>query len=96
MDIFNTKRVAELEKEVRELKDKNEKLEAHLSSTNDHLSYILEQKASTPDGCIPGEYCRACEFVKPYYHHDYYTLIEGFLCGKGESCSNFIQKKVED
>lgn len=53
---------------------------------------------SMPVDCVRGEWCRSCEFVKSYYEPDfelYGYKIHGptvYICGKGESCPNFIQK----
>lgn len=100
MDIFNRRRVEELEKELANAERKNKNLRTQLEYAEDELRGVLELKTSIPEGCTPGEYCRACEFAKDYYYDSYvygvhHTIIQGTLCGKGQACTNFIQKKTE-
>ena len=59
----------------------------------------MKIRDSVPKDCIVGIYCRGCTFVKEYCYHETFhcgPVITGYYCGKGESCKNFIQKKVED
>lgn len=104
MDIFNRKRVEELEAEVKRLRhielERNNYRE-ELRSTERELERVVNIKDTIPDGCTPGSYCRACEFVKPYYYSNYvfsaghHTVVAGYICGKGELCKNFAQKEIE-
>lgn len=109
MDIFNCKRVKELERtlaqkdeEIDSLERKNKKLKQMLDDTENEMNKILKLKQTIPEDCTPGEYCRACEFAKPYVYHNYAyhsnrrDIITGHLCNKGESCGCFVQKEVED
>lgn len=109
MDIFNRKRVEELELEVKKLKGierERDSFKEELRRTEEELKRVIEIKDSIPGGCTPGSYCQACEFVKPYYYSnhvfsslsyglDYRTTITGYICGKGELCKNFAQKEVK-
>lgn len=105
MDIFNLKKVTELEKEVERLskieRERNE-FERLLREAEQDLQHVLQTKECTPEDCTPGPYCKACEFSKAYYFH-YYTIfggghnkiIEGTLCNKANVCKSFIQKEVK-
>jgi hypothetical protein len=103
MDIFNLKRVEELERELTSEKRKNEELQLQLDYAESSLKNVLEIKETIPDGCFPGEYCRACEFSKDYYYDSYIylylvhnTSIRGTLCNKANVCPNFTQKEIKD
>lgn len=101
MDIFNLKKVEALEDELDELerkfarvKQERDRLEFELNCSTTALKDIQDMQATIPEDCIPGEYCRACEFVKSYFYHNRHALVTGYTCGKGQSCKNFIQKEV--
>lgn len=117
MDIFNRKRVEELEmereellKDVESLKSENSDLRVCLDKAISDLKHILSAKQDIPEDCTPGPWCKECAFGKSwasgyyvtsrYYHRHYHTgydsICSGYLCGKGKSCKNFIQKKVEE
>lgn len=101
MDIFNRRRVAELEKELAQLKDENTDLKHHLDYAESEIKDIMNQKESIPDGCTPGEYCKACVYAKDYLYESYiyncrHTVITGKMCLKGQACPNFIQKETEE
>lgn len=106
MDIFNRKRVEELECELKRLKaievERNSYRDCLIQAEND-LKKILKEKETLPNDCVPGPYCKACEFVKKYdfdyfvygglYSHNHHSIISGYYCGKGGVCNNFIQKE---
>ena len=107
MDIFNKKKIAELEDKLYAMTRKrndlfrmNQKLNDDLTDALTKLEGALAAKESIPCDCTPGSYCGACEFAKPidFYcrSRSYsYPSVEhyGYICTKGESCSNFVQKK---
>lgn len=107
-DIFGRKRIKSMsqelflkDKEISSLKRENTDLRDCLSDTENALKNIIAVKETVPEDCIPGEYCRSCEFVKPfryrnYVYNTYKSNIQGYYCGKGESCKNFIQKEIEE
>ena len=99
MDIFNTKRVKELEEKVRTLQDQKDIIQANLMHTENTLKEVLALKDMIPDDCVKGSYCQACEFSKQYtaYRYDLYGPTEistGYICTKGQSCKNFVQKET--
>lgn len=105
LDIFNRKRVAELEAGLRDLekvRDENSELKSMLVKAEHELKLVLTLKDAIPEGCTPGLYCEACEFAKKYYYHSWgyranrNTMITGTICGKGESCQHFIQKEIKE
>lgn len=109
MDIFNRKQVEELEAEVKRLRGVEQERDGYkreLLRTEEELKRVIKIKDTIPDGCTPGSYCQACEFVKPYYYNNYIygrllygtshnTTITGYICGKGDVCKNFTQKEIE-
>lgn len=105
MDIFNRKRIAELEARLRCLEDvkrENDELKSMLRRAESELKLSLALKDIIPEDCNQGRYCEACAFAKKFNYHAYgyfsghETLISGIMCGKGESCKNFIQKEIEE
>ena len=107
MDIFNRKKIEKLERELRVIKIENEDLRSSLYTAETHLQVLLEIKNSTPEDCTPGPYCKGCDFVKEYHYHNhaygsykssvhYKTRIDGYICGRGNLCKNFVQRKVEE
>lgn len=95
MDLFNKKRVAELEKKNEQLKNDI----CELRSERDHLKLKLSTAVtlheSTPEDCKRGKWCEACEFAKEFHYSSGWVNRTGYFCGKGESCNNFIQKKED-
>ena len=105
MDIFNLKRVEELEREVERLRNvekENDELRRSLSSAEAQMRGLLGLKDDIPEDCTPGSYCNACEFATHYHYHNwgYYTgrntTITGIICGKANVCKNFIQKEIKE
>lgn len=106
MDIFNRKRVSELEKDLRDIESENDRLRRALEDAESTISHLLRLRDSMPEDCVPGTYCQACEFAKKYVYHNYVsgyrfdrcyeTILTGCVCAKGEICNNFIQKKIEE
>lgn len=101
MDIFNRKKVAELEKEVQDLnrllelvKKERDDAQKRVDYLNETLKDVCVVRDDIPADCKPGEYCRACEFVKTYRFSNMYWVATGYTCGKGQSCKNFVQKEV--
>lgn len=97
MDIFNRKRVEELEKELEYTQKELDKYKDKLIYANKQLEEVSELQETIPEGCTKGPWCRACEFVKTYR----YDTVSGFghryfyACSKGKSCENFVQKEIE-
>lgn len=98
MDIFNRNRVEELERKIEKLKCKLSEAESRADSAEKAFNRFSELRNAVPDDCITGDYCKACEFVKEFCYHGYWKgpILTGYYCGKGMSCKNFIQKKVEE
>lgn len=102
MDIFNKKRVEELENELKRLKNVERDLDQYkelLAEAERDLANCLNVKSQLPEDCTPGDYCKACEFSKEYYyrHYSYRThdaIFKGHLCNKANVCKNFTQKEV--
>lgn len=104
-DIFNRKRIEMLERELnvlRNVRNENHELRTQLDDAESRIRRILKLKESMPADCVMGNYCEACSFGKKYYYHQFSlytqrnTTLSGILCGKGESCKNFVQREIED
>lgn len=90
--------------EVRALEQENNDLRVCLDRATVDLERILNAKQTIPEGCTPGPWCKACGFGKAWASHyhakssywidGYDTICSGYLCGKGNSCKNFVQKGV--
>ena len=105
-DIFNRKRVEELERELKGIENENERLRRGLSNAESHISQLLTLRDNVPEDCNPGSYCAACEFGRLYTAyiyvggymsdrcHDYRR--DGYICDKANSCKNFIQKEIKN
>ena len=98
MDIFNLQKVEELEREIASLKHKLREAESRANNAENSLERFLELRDAAPEDCTSGTYCQACEFVKEFCYRGYWNgpILTGYYCGKGASCKNFIQKKVEE
>lgn len=86
-------KISELNGEVTRYKDIVKSLKSDLDS-------ITKLKDATPEDCKQGEWCKACEFVKVYLSRSYFSdglwrTTPRYICGKGESCKNFVQCKEE-
>ena len=107
MDIFNKKKIAELEKTIEDQKKTiarlncdvetissiREDLERDVADAYKKVIDIQNTLDKTPSGCEPGRQCIACEFGKAYYIP---TRRRGYgdyiyICGKAESCQNFVK-----
>ena len=103
MDIFNRKRIEELEYRLKGIEDENDRLRTALDNAEDHINLLLKLKSDIPEDCKPGEYCKVCAFAKEYGYRnrvagfkvdrscDYYS--SGYICRKAVGCKNFIQKE---
>jgi hypothetical protein len=60
------------------------------------LEQIGSVSEKLPEDCVKGPWCQACDFSKTFHYTDYYAgpLRTGYVCGKSESCKNFVQKEV--
>ena len=101
MDIFNRKRVKELERELNTAKNKNEQLHSELAALRLKFEAMGELEESIPEDCVRGPWCESCDFVKTFHYIRHYGLgahdvKTAYVCGKGKSCNNFVQKKYEE
>ena len=91
-------RIEQLEAELREKNRKITILEDQIAAYAHKFEAMQKVANSIPEGCEPGEYCRACEFSAVYHMYDPNTRqIEWVhLCNKAGSCKNFVQRHTED
>lgn len=100
MDIFNKKKVAELERELAATRKSRDEYMRRASDYATEFIAMSELKETIPEDCVRGPWCEACEFVKTFHVSHYYGFVESdvrtaYVCGKGKSCNNFVQKKFE-
>ena len=81
-----------------ELINENAKLLKENSMLRDKLEAIQHMTENTPVDCTPGAWCRACTFAKVYnVPHSYFGGCQAiYICGKGKSCRNFLQRDYEN
>lgn len=101
MDIFNRKRIKELEEKLYDTELERDKYIGKAAELDAKLREIGRLEESVPTDCVKGPWCEACEFVRTfhyrkYYGHSNYSTNCMYVCGKGESCKNFVQRKVEE
>lgn len=109
MDIFNWKRVEELEHQLckmRDIEDENANLRKCLDKATAEITRLLDMQQSVPEDCKRGDWCVSCAFGKEHVsdvhvsvsrHSPGYTYTHrSWLCTKGESCKNFVQKEFKE
>lgn len=102
MDIFNRKRIAELEEKLRDSERSRDRYMVKASELAAKLEEVSKLEETVPEGCVKGPWCQACEFAKTIHFNEYYghssfdTLVTMYVCSKGVSCRNFVQKGATD
>lgn len=99
MDIFNRKKVAELQKTISELRTERDRYQSSIASLENKFEKLGELEETVPEGCVRGPWCKACEFVKTFHHVEYigfgqHTTVTAYACGRGKSCVNFVQMET--
>lgn len=80
--------------ECERLMFENKKLEDQIRDLTAKLNKIQQDINTTPEDCIRGMYCGACEFAKTYHvFTDNYCCSVIYVCGKSETCKNFVERK---
>lgn len=92
MDIFSRKKVRELEDKLRIAERERDDYKSEVYELRDGLKSIEKAIDSTPKDCIRGSWCQACEFGKELTVSGVFRNYTFCVCGKGDSCKNFIQK----
>lgn len=101
MDIFNKRRVRELEARLTGAERERDKYRSKSSELAAKLDEIIKLMESAPTGCAQGPWCKACEFSRSFHYSEYitsgvYGLKVIHVCGKNKSCEHFIQKETAD
>jgi hypothetical protein len=101
MDIFNLKRVEELEEKLHKAERDRDKYMSDLATLKLKFDEMGKLEESTPNDCIKGPWCKACEFVREFHHVEYYgmgnyNITPAYVCSKGVSCNNFVQREVAE
>lgn len=101
MDIFNRKRVKELEKRLFDAERARDRYREDFDIISKKFEAIRQLEESTPSDCVRGPWCRACEFVRSFHYreypsHGYSSLVTAYICSKGDSCKHFTLRKDEE
>ena len=108
MYIFGKKRIAELEKELAEVKktlnnveNERDRYVNDVAELTTKFEVMAELQDAEPVGCVRGPWCKACEFAKEFQHIEHYGFCNykintAYMCSKGKSCQYFVQKEVSD
>ena len=101
MDIFNRKKVQQLEEKLYDTELERDKYIGKAAELDAKLREIGRLEEMVPADCVKGPWCEACEFVRMFHYSKYYGykckgLETIHVCGKGASCKNFVQRKVEE
>ena len=101
-----TRELREKDDEIKRLEQKDSESRATIEELKDTV-FEIQTYYKTPDGCIPGPYCKGCDFKKEFEIMDYSNNYFGFgkyahrfpepikvrVCGKGGICRNFMQSE---
>ena len=74
------------------LKDINIK-NKRIQELEEKLTEYFRLDDATPSDCKRGSWCGACEFGKSIHVAKGFSYIETFMCGKANSCNNFVQRE---
>jgi hypothetical protein len=100
MDIFNRERVAELERKLAVAERDRDNYRVILSDLENALERASNIEKTIPEDCKKGPWCKACEFARGFRYREPasmgYITDTVYVCGKGESCQNFVPKNMED
>lgn len=101
MDIFNNRKVAELERKLLDTEIERNNYKFQTECLIRKLEEVTALNESTPENCTKGPWCKACEFVRTFHYFDYLNPLRHktdivYVCGKGNSCVNFVQKELEN
>ena len=92
--MFSSKKIRELEAELEKKDREINKLKNELDVYRIKVADMEAYSNTTPPDCVRGNWCKACEFVKPYYIRGYLSSYSDtiYVCGKGKSCEHFVPK----
>lgn len=91
-------KIEELKRELLKEQCRNSELAHENDLLTQKLSRANEIESTMPNGCVRGEWCKACSFSKTLHARVYdgygrYSLEHFIVCDKGNSCENFVQKE---
>lgn len=101
MDIFNRKRIEQLEIKLHQTERERDKYLRETIELKSKLEEISKLIDTIPKDCTLGPWCKACEFSRQF-HISSYCGYGNFgtetitICNKGESCKNFVYKEIEE
>ena len=91
-----TQTIEKKDADIARLEAKLAEAESQISKLKNSLIAFKAADYGTPADCHRGSWCGACEFSKEFIipGHGFIGNRTVCFCGKGESCSNFVQKEV--
>lgn len=95
MDIFNKKRVSELQAKIYSLEQKRNDLENQVYILKYKFDEIARLTENRPKDCVVGSWCKACEFSRIFHYGDCFRGSDytATVCVKDESCKHFTPKE---
>ena len=91
LEVENTK----LNRQIKELIDKNAGLRDMIKSLESDVDGLTTLQSTRPNQCVTGEYCKSCIFSKGYTIRKLSGLSYYYVCGKAQSCPEFVQDKED-
>lgn len=93
--------INELRREIIDLECDKKKLKITVNDLENAIDSMTKLTDTIPEDCKQGEWCKACEFVKEYQISQFrgggvWSYVTRYMCGKGESCQHFVQRKEEE
>lgn len=96
MDIFNKKRVEELERQLEEANKELDDLRMWQRVQLQKFEAMEELKEEIPESCTRGPWCKACEFSRVYHYSDSWlrNTKDVWFCNKAHVCKEFTPKEI--
>lgn len=99
--IMSSRSYRDIEQTLYELREDLNRKDNLIDILDQKIKRIEGVKATKPKECVEGDWCKACMFNQAYhiYQHnsgyDPYYDIKVNVCGKGETCPDFIARGTE-
>lgn len=96
MDIYNFKKVAELERKLEEANKELNDLRMWQRVQLQKYEEMAKLKEEIPESCTRGPWCKACEFSKIYHYTDVWfaSVNDVWFCNKANVCKEFTPKET--
>jgi hypothetical protein len=88
------KSIKDKDREIQLLKDDISDKNNFIDELDKKLAACNHAISSTPSDCKRGPWCEACGFRKEIRVNRGFVISDIVVCGKGDSCVNFIQQEM--